>query len=134
MEHRNLPSSLLIFAAVAVCLLTRAAASFQPQLTRSINNKAVNFVLHPRTVLNATVIISTKEDREGSCAFACLKNDRCFSFNEAVSPDSNNKYECQLLDGDKYGSASGLKPSQEFNHFSIKVSTYYSDSVQCEGM
>lgn len=111
------------FLSSFVAVFLRADAHQQHQhLSRSPQMSHVNFVEHPHAILNVSVIISTKENQVGSCAFACLKNTQCNSYNEAFSPDANNKYDCQLLATDKYNSSDDFKPSQEFNHYSIQVS------------
>ena len=117
---KRLAAGLSLFTASVAILFIKTTAQ-QQALHRGPEHKHVDFVEHPHAILNASVILSTKVDRRVSCAFNCLKNSHCNSYNAAVSPDGNNEYECQLLATDKYNSSSKLKPSKEFNHYSIQV-------------
>ncbi|XP_068699767.1 uncharacterized protein [Montipora foliosa] len=56
------------------------------------------------------------------CAFACLHNVDCFSFNLAIASDANLKeHACQLLPTDKYKNPTRFVRSQEFHHYAIPV-------------
>ena len=110
-----------LFTASVAILFMETTAQQQQDLHRGPAHEYANFVEHPHAILNASVIFSTKVDDLLSCAFECVENSHCNSYNAAVSPDGNNEYECQLLAADKYNSSSKLKPSKEFNHYSIQV-------------
>ena len=56
------------------------------------------------------------------CAFACVSNALCVSFNVASSPNENGKLRCELLSEDKFRSPDNLKDSQQFHHYSLQVS------------
>ena len=112
----------LVFAAFVVILITiKVTAQQQENLYRGPEHRHANFVEHLHTILNVSAIIFHKVSNALSCAFKCLENARCFSFNVAVFPDADGKYECQLLATDKYNSSSDLKPNNQFNHYSILV-------------
>ena len=56
------------------------------------------------------------------CALSCVDNPPCFSFIVASSPLPDGKFQCELLNEDKYSaSPSQLVSSQEYHHYSIKV-------------
>ena len=56
------------------------------------------------------------------CLLRCVKNQRCFSTNIAVSSTQDGTVLCQLLSSDKYNSSSNFAQSQAFHHYSIVVS------------
>ncbi|KAJ7353902.1 Collectin-12 [Desmophyllum pertusum] len=53
------------------------------------------------------------------CLLRCVKNQRCFSTNIAVSSTQDGTVLCQLLSSDKYNSSSNFAQSQAFHHYSI---------------
>ena len=57
------------------------------------------------------------------CALSCVSTPPCSSFNVAATTvRANGKYQCELLNKDKYSASSGqLVISQEHHHYSIKV-------------
>ena len=110
----------LFIASVAIIFM-KTTAQHQQDLRRGPAHEYANFVEHPHAILNASVIFSTKVDDPLSCAFECVEKSHCNSYNVAVSPDGNSEYECQLLATDKYNSSDKLRPSKEFNHYSIQV-------------
>ena len=120
-DMKHLATGPSLFIASVAIIFMKTTAQHQQLLHRGPEHKHANFVEHPHAILNASVIFSTKVDNLMTCAFNCLKNSHCNSYNAAVSPDGNNEYECQLLATDKYNSSSKLRPSKEFNHYSIQV-------------
>ena len=56
------------------------------------------------------------------CAFECIGDELCFSFNIKVKPDEDKKRECRLLATDKFSAPHLLNSSEEFDHYSIWVS------------
>lgn len=54
------------------------------------------------------------------CAFACVTQQTCYSFNIGLSPNQNGKFLCELLSGDKFRSPTNLTSSQQFDHYSIE--------------
>ncbi|XP_067040608.1 uncharacterized protein [Acropora muricata] len=69
--------------------------------------------------LNVSPILSTiNVSRYIQCAFSCLQNVLCFSFNVATVQDINSKqYACQLLPTDKCRNPDDFVLSQEFHHY-----------------
>ena len=112
----------LVFAAFVVILITiKVTAQQQENLYRGPEHRHANFVEHLHTILNVSAIIFHKVSDALSCAFNCLENARCISYNVAVFPDADDKYECQLLATDKYNSSDNLTSTKEFNHYSVQV-------------
>ena len=81
-----------------------------------------NFVAHKFHRLQVSVGSSTTVMSYRECATSCVNTPPCNSFNVASSPDVDGKFRCELLNEDKYHSLNQLISSQEYHHFSIKVS------------
>ena len=71
--------------------------------------------------LNVAALVKRVTENSLSCAFSCLKNLACFSFNFAAFPDKAGKFTCEILSSDKYHNSEGFLPSKDFHHFSIVV-------------
>ena len=81
-----------------------------------------NFVAHKFLHLQGSILNSSREVlRAEDCNFACIANAPCVSFNVALSSNENGKFRCELLSEDKYRSPDKLTNSQQFHHYSIKV-------------
>ena len=97
-----------------------------------------NFVAHKFQHLQGSLLSSSCEViRARECSFACVTNAPCVSFNVALSPNENGKFRCELLSEDKYRSPNKLSDSQQFHHYSIKVtdnmkSSLITSSHHCE--
>ena len=111
----------VVFVICLVILVIKVAAQQQESLYRGPEHRHANFVKHPRTFLDVSPIAIKRVHDALYCAFNCLRKGRCFSFNVAVFPDADGKYECQLLATDKYDSSDNLKSTKQFNHHSILV-------------
>ena len=72
--------------------------------------------------LNISKINSTEVQNNGECAFACLKEPMCFSYNFEASASKTGTRVCELLPSDKYNNSGEVIISQKFNHYSIQVS------------
>ena len=82
-----------------------------------------NFEAHKFQHLQGSLPDSSCEVvQEDECAFACVDNAPCVSFNVALSPNENGKLRCELLSEDKFRSPNKLTDSQQFHHYSLKVS------------
>ena len=72
----------------------------------------------------STLVISYKE-----CAINCLNAPACelacASFNVASFPDADGKFQCELLNDDKYNNLNQLISAQNYHHFSVKVCHLY---------
>ena len=81
-----------------------------------------NFVAHMFQHLQGSFLDSSCEVvRAIDCAFACVANTPCVSFNVASSPKENGKLRCELLREDMFRSPDSLIFSRQFHHYSIKV-------------
>ena len=81
-----------------------------------------NFAVDKFHRLQVSVGSSSVVSNYKECALSSVNKPPCSSFNVASSPDSHEKYRCELLNGDKYSANSGqLVSSQDYHHYSIKV-------------
>ena len=96
-----------------------------PSLKRSSFQDGVsyaNFVVHKFQHLQGSLLDSSCEVVQANeCAFICVNNPPCVSFNIALLPDENGKFRCELLSEDMFRSPNNLTVSQQFHHYSIKV-------------
>ena len=81
----------------------------------------VNFKEDKFSFLNITALVKRVVENSLWCAFSCLENLACFSFNVAAFPDKAGKFSCEILSSDKYNNSEGFLPSKNFHHFSIVV-------------
>ena len=82
-----------------------------------------NFAVEKFHRLAVSVTLSSVVSNYRECALSCVNTPPCFSFNVAATPvRENGKYQCELLNEDKYSAIPGqLAISQEHHHYSIKV-------------
>ena len=118
---KHLTISVLCAAFVVIFIMIKVTVQQDETLYRGSEQRHASFVEHLHSVLDVSAMISHKVCDALYCAFSCLRNARCFSFNVATFPDADGNYECQLLDTDRYNSSSHWKPSKKFNHHSIPV-------------
>ncbi|XP_067048419.1 versican core protein-like [Acropora muricata] len=91
-------------------------------INREVNTQESGFAYFKEekfSHLNITALVKRFADNSFSCAFSCLNNLACFSFNFAAFPDVAGKFTCEILSSDKYNSSKGFLPSKSFHHFSI---------------
>ena len=70
-----------------------------------------------------TKITSSLVEDQYDCAFKCIGDENCYSFNLAVHPGSDGLYLCELLPIDKYRATGGeLQVNAAFHHYSPWVS------------
>ena len=81
----------------------------------------VNFKEHKFSFLNITALAKSVVKDSFSCAFTCLDNLACFSFNVAAFPDNARKLICEILSSDKYNNSENFLPSKTLHHSSIVV-------------
>ena len=114
-----------ILCAVFILIrVLKSTANQQGNFHRDSKHQHANFVKNGSTVLDVPMITSTAFHDDLDCAFECLTHDQCISYNSAVFPDADGKFECQILATDKYRSSKNLRSSKEFNHYSIMVSRF----------
>ncbi|KAL9963300.1 hypothetical protein ACROYT_G032487 [Oculina patagonica] len=81
-----------------------------------------NFAVDKFHRLQVSVGSSSLVSNYRECALSCVNNPPCSSFNVASSPRSDGKYQCELLNEDKYSANPGqLVSSQKYHHYSIKT-------------
>ena len=82
-----------------------------------------NFAVDKFHRLQGSVSLSSVVSNYRECALSCVNTPPCFSFNVAATPvREDGKYQCELLNEDKYSANPGqLVISQEHHHYSIKV-------------
>ena len=84
-----------------------------------------NFKCDPFYYLWEEKLTSSMVKGQFFCAFLCVGEPRCYSFNVAEYPDSNGLYLCELLVTDKYRATGKLFANATFHHFSPWVSSPY---------
>ena len=77
-----------------------------------------NFKCDPFYYLWEEKLTSSMVKGQFFCAFLCVNEPRCYSFNVAEYPDSNGLYLCELLVTDKYRATGKLFANATFHHFS----------------
>ena len=82
-----------------------------------------NFKCDPFYYLWEEKLTSSMVKDQFFCAFLCVNEPRCYSFNVAEYPDSNGLYLCELLVTDKYRATGKLFANATFHHFSPGVSS-----------
>ena len=94
-------------------------------ISREVNTResgSAYFIKEKISYLTITVIVKRDAGNSFSCAFSCLNNLACSSFNFAAFPDKAGKYACEILWSDKYKNSDHFLPSKTFHHFSILLS------------
>ena len=81
----------------------------------------VNFKEDKFSFLNITALVEHTVEDSLSCAFSCLDNLACFSFNVAAFPHKGGKFTCEILSSDKYNNSENFLPSKTLHHFGIVV-------------
>ena len=84
-----------------------------------------NFKCDPFYYLWEEKLTSSMVKGQFFCAFLCVGEPWCYSFNVAEYPDSNGLYLCELLVTDKYRATGKLFANATFHHFSPGVSSPY---------
>ena len=82
----------------------------------------MNMVEETFSYLNISKINSAEVQNNGECAFACLNEPMCFSYNLEASASKTGTRVCELLPSDKYNNSDKVIISQKFHHYSIQVS------------
>ena len=82
----------------------------------------MNIVEETFSYLNISKVNSAEVQNNGECAFACLNEPMCFSYNLEASASKTGTRVCELLPSDKYNNSDKVIISQKFHHYSIQVS------------
>ena len=121
MEHSKLPLSLVIPLLFAKCFYTSTSAQY---FRRDSDHDTVNFahfVNNPSQRLNGAVLVTFMVLSPTECAYQCINNQDCYSFNFATS-SLDGRYSCELLNTDKFFNSDDLVCHAGFDHYNIKVS------------
>ena len=89
-----------------------------------------NFAQNPFHYLWEKKITSSKVADQFDCAFLCVGEPKCSSFNVAAYPDSKGLYLCELLYTDKYRAAKKFHANATFHHYSPRVRVCRSDHIK----
>ena len=120
MEHSRLPLSLVIPLISATCIYTSTGAE---NFRRDGEHDTVNFahfVNNPSQRLNSAVLVSCMVLSPSECAYECIKNQDCYSFNFAAT-SLDGRHSCELLNTDKFLNPDDLVCHAGFDHYNIKV-------------
>ena len=121
MEHSKSPLSLVIPLIFATCIYTSTCAQNFRRDSEHVTVNFAHFVNNPSQRLNGAVLVSCLVLSPTECAYECIKNQDCYSFNfGATSLDGRRS--CELLNTDKFFNTDDLVFHADFNHYNIKVS------------
>ena len=121
MENSKLSLFLLITLAFGTCIYTSTSAQ---NFRRDGKHNAVNFahfVKNPSHRLNGAVLIIFMVWSPAECAYQCINNQDCFSFNFAAT-SLDGRHSCQLLNTDRFLNSDDLVCHAGFDHYNIRVS------------
>ncbi|XP_067047231.1 neurocan core protein-like [Acropora muricata] len=117
---------LAIFRGLLLILLSFTRAGKADEIAATFSRKGttqrfefVYFQEDKFSVLNIIALAKRVVKDSLSCAFSCLGNQKCFSFNIAAFPDKAGKFTCEILSSDKYNNSENFLPSRTLHHFSI---------------
>ena len=121
MENSKLSLFLLITLAFGTCIYTSTSAQ---NFRRDGKHNAINFahfVKNPSHRLNGAVLIIFMVWSPAECAYQCINNQDCFSFNFAAT-SLDGRHSCQLLNTDRFLNSDDLVCHAGFDHYNIRVS------------
>ncbi|XP_074607275.1 brevican core protein-like [Acropora palmata] len=110
---------LFLFSPACISKADQAGA----MISQKVNTREIDFVNFREakfSFLNITALVKRVVENSFLCAFSCLKNLACFSFNVAAFPDKAGKFTCEILTSDKYNNSENFLPSKTLHHFSIE--------------
>ena len=120
MKHKKLPLSLVIPLIFGTCFYTSTGTqSFRRDGKYNTVNFA-HFVNNPSHRLNGAVLVSFMVLSPIECAYQCIHNQDCFSFNFAAT-SLDGRHSCELLNTDKFLNSDDLLYHAGFDHYNIKV-------------
>ena len=114
------PLVLLSFS-VSVSAMKQSALYRNPNRDFSVGD----FRQNQYQYLWTTKVTSSAVTDNIDCAFLCVGESTCFSFNMAVEPDSKGLFLCELLSTDKYRATEKLHPNGSYDHFSPWVNIFF---------
>ena len=120
---------IFLLSLYSVCILKEVnATSYKgAMLFEDGSLNFANFVpFFNHTLINNSAVVESRavKDQE-ECIETCTENANCRSVNFKTIPDANGKYNCQLLDTDKFAEKNNrFIASWDFHHFSFTVCQY----------
>ena len=124
MKKSKLPLFVLTPLTFGACFNTSNGAQ---NFRRDGKHNAVNFahfVNNPSHRLNGAVLVIFMVWSPAQCAYQCINNQDCYSFNfAAISLDG--RHSCELLNTDRFLNSDDLVCHAGFDHFNIKVSVFF---------
>ncbi|XP_067047235.1 C-type lectin domain family 4 member E-like [Acropora muricata] len=116
-----LPRGLLfVFAFLPACISKADHATVMISRGGNIRESGFAYFIEEKfSHLNIAPAVKRVAENSLSCAFSCLRNLACFSFNFAAFPDQAGKFTCEILSSDKYNNSEKFLPSKTFHHFSV---------------
>ena len=112
---------------LCLCYFIFSADETTVMMSREVNTRQSGFAYFIKekfSRLNITALVKRVTGNSLSCAFSCLNNLACFSFNFAAFPDEAGKFSWEILSSDKYNNSKDFLPSKNFHHFIIVVSNF----------
>lgn len=106
---------------VCLCmLLPYSSASVSGMMSHSgpLNGGFEKFLFKSLAVKS---LATKRVPSEIHCSMNCQREDRCLSFNFAVTNDSVGNFMCELLPLNRFGRLDKFKTNDSFHHFSSKV-------------
>ena len=121
MEHSKLPLFFVIPLIFATFIYTSTnAQNFRRDSEHNSANFA-HFVNNPSQRLNGAVLVSFMVFSPTECAYQCINNQDCYSFNFATT-SCDGRHSCELLNTDKFLNSDDLFFHAGFDHYNIEVS------------
>ena len=110
-------------AMVAVCFITLLLCE---RKSCTIQQQQMFFTTfaHRRLVCPQTCGRSLKVKDAMHCAFQCLKDTTCRSYNFGVSGDNTGLHDCEVLWTDGVNSSNSLLLDGRYHHYSIQVTLH----------
>ena len=127
MEHTKLPPSLVIPLIFATCFYTSTSAQNFRRGDNAVN--FAHFVNNPSQRLNGAVLVTFMVLSPTECAYQCINNQDCYSFNFAAT-SLDGRHSCELLKIDKFLNSDDLVCHAVFDHYNIKVNVKCFCSIQ----
>lgn len=121
MKSSKLSLSLVISLMFETCIYTSIGTQ---NFRRDGEHNGVNFahfVKNPSHRLNGAVLVSFMVFSPVDCAYQCINNQDCHSFNFAAT-SLDGRHSCELLSTDMFLNSDDLVSHAGFDHYNIKVS------------
>ena len=118
MKHSKLPLSLVIPLIFGTCIYTSTGTKNFRRERNTVN--FAHFVNNLSHRLNGAVLVSFMVLSPTECAYQCINNHDCYSFNFAAT-SLDGRHSCELLNTDKFLNSDDLVCHAGFDHYNIKV-------------